>query len=291
MNRERKVLLVLSVLISLLVISVIFIGLGSRDWNDNEEGFADDHEEPDVILDFLNMTVIDVFSTDRVTTWVTPPLFTMEFIVLNVIIENPLTRDVVISTSLIDLETTMAVYQPTNVSEFIGLGFGEYEVLPAKGDLSGFIFYTVYPNETLLGLSYEERLYNTTFDADLTNMEPEFRPWKTPLEFRVTGCGRDMNGSGREQFLYFNLEVTNPTLNSTHFPVWLIDMTCHNGVHLDVLLISHEENQDPFEAGWNKTFKLYFDIPSGSPDLPRILYQDDEGMYMEIPSSLYEGLI
>jgi hypothetical protein len=157
--------------------------------------------------------------------------------------------------------------------------------------VSGYLYYDLFPVENVYRIQYLETDLNLTFSRNLTGIEYDHRSWVTPLQFRITGCGRDGNGSGREKFLHIFLEVTNPTQNSSHFQMWLLDLECWNGVKLDGLFINQPEGDYKFLPGWNVTYKVYFDIPRGSPDKPKILYQDVENVYLEVDEAFYQGYI
>ncbi|MBN1539337.1 MAG: hypothetical protein JW939_04270 [Candidatus Thermoplasmatota archaeon] len=276
--------------VALLFLTAVVVGVISFSMN-GKEGDGNDGGEPEIKLTEMNVTVIDVFTTDRVTGLVTPVLFTQNFLVLDLKFENPLDENITFKPFEVELVTDRETHGTNLMDEFVGRAFGAKVNMTPFSSISGYLYYAIFPVENVYRIQYLDTAFNITFSRNLSGFDQEHRPWITPLEFRITGCGRDENGSGKERFLHFFLEVTNPTQNSSHFQMWLLDLDCWNGVKLDGLFIPQPEGDYKFLPGWNVTYKVYFDIPRGSPDRPKVLYQDVEDVYLDVDEQLYQGLI
>jgi len=286
-ERTRTILIGAGALLFLTAVVVTVLSFsGDREGRDGNNG-----EEPEVRLTEMNVTFIDVFTTDRVTGLVTPALFTMNFLIIDLEIENPLNEDITFKPSNVELVTDRETHGTNLMDEFVGRAFPAKVNMTPFSTISGYLYYAIFPEENIYRLQYLDTAFNITFSKNLTSIGYDHRPWVTPLQFRITGCGRDENGTGRERFLHFFLEVKNPTQNSSHFQMWLLDLDCWNGVKLDGLFIPQPEGDYKFLPGWNVTYKVYFDIPRGSPDRPRVLYQDVENIFLDVDESLYRNLI
>jgi len=286
MTDRRRAALVI-IFVCSIVITAVVLGLALRK---GEEGPSEQKDLPETVFTDLGATVNDAFTTDRATSIVTPPLHTQVFLVLDIGIANPMDRDVEFFTDFLQLEVDDGSLGPSLMYQFVGRSLLPVETIPANGSISGYVHFPFFTNQTLGALSYSDTTYNVSFSFDLGNGSFEHRPWRTPLEFEVVGCGRDGPASGREELLYFELRVVNPGQNVTHFPCWLIDLECRNGVMLDGLFVPELEDGG-FRPGWNVTYKVYFDIPHGSPDEPKTLFQASEGMSIDVDPGLFEGLI
>jgi hypothetical protein len=283
-ERNRNILIGAAIILFSLAVIITAISVP-----DEKRDHAE--EEPPVRMEEMDIAINDIFTTDRVTGLVTPPYFTMNFLVLDIGISNPLDRNITFSPSMVNLITDGETYGPSLMDEFVGRSFGREVNIPPRSSASGYLHFNIFPDERPLRILYNDTEYNVTFSVDLTDISYDHRPWETPLEFRITGCGRDENGSGRENYLYFYLEVSNPSDNASHFQCWLIDLDCRNGVKLDGLFVPQPEGDYKFLPGQNVTYKVYFDIPGGSQDRPEVMYQDTEGMRIDIDEELYRGLI
>ncbi|MBN1391158.1 MAG: hypothetical protein JXA22_11005 [Candidatus Thermoplasmatota archaeon] len=285
-ERTRTILIGGGALLFIVVIIITVLSL-SGDHDGNGGGW----EDPEMELTEMNITVRDAFTTDRVTGLVTPGLFTQNFLVLDIEFQNPLDENVTFMPSNVELVTSRETHGTTLMNEFIGRAFEREVNMTPLSSISGYLYYPIFPVEEMIRIQYLEMGFNLTFSVNLSDLEIDHRPWISPLEFRIIGCGRDGNGSGKEQFLYFDLEVKNPTQNCSHFQMWLFDLECWNGVKLDGLFVPEPQGDHKFLPGWNVTYSIYFDIPRGSPDRPKAIYQDVEGMSLEIDEDLYSDLI
>ncbi len=286
-ERTRKILIGAGALILVTALLITVISL----FKEKDESNGDNWEEPLVEFTEMEVTVMDSFTTDRVTGLVTPPLFTTNFLVLDMEFTNPLNETIFFLPNSLEFVTDRDTYGPNLFDEFVGRGLGQSENITPLSSISGYLYFDLFPTEKPLRLVYRDTDYNLTFSVNLSGIDPDYRPWKTPLDIKITGCGREENGSGREQLLYFTLQVNNPTDNSSHFQFWLMDLECFNGVILDGQFLPQPEGDYKFRPGWNVTYKMYFDIPPGSPDIPKTLYQEVEGVYLNVDESLYEGVI
>jgi len=288
MNRTR-LFMVIAVVAFIVTASIVLNIVLRNDHGDVSDDGKDDGGDQ-VIFDELDVRIDDAFTTDKLTSMIGPPLFTQVFLVLDLTIGNPLDDNISLFLDMIMLRTDRGEVPPTFMTVYVGRALPSREDMRARSNISGYLHFAIFPEEELIGLQYRENAYNMAFYLDLRNLTLEERLWKTPLAFEITGCGRDPAGSGKERYLFFELQVTDPGDNASHFQCWLLDLVCMNSVHLDGLFVEEPENEI-FRPGWNVTYKVYFDIPVGSPDRPKVLYQVSEGMYLDIDESLYIDLM
>ncbi len=281
-TKAKKALGVLVIFLFIMTLIAIVV-ISSRDTRDDVGPEGPRFKE-------MGVRVMDAFTTDKVTSMVVPPMYSMVFLVLELEVNNPIDGDITLFFDLVTLSKDGGDIGPSMMGDFVGRAFSRRMNISSGSNVTGYLHFAIFPGERPSGLYYRDTTYNVTFHLDLQNLTFDHRLWRTPLDFSITGCGRDPVGSGRESLLYFLLEVNNPSYNATHFRCWLIDLMCENGVKLDGLHIE-EPGDKRFLPGRNETYKVYFDIPMGSPDRPKSMYQTDEGMSIELDSELYEDLV
>jgi len=294
-----KQLLIAGIVVIIVAGSILALNFLSekegKDPDDIDETNHDDtpDDEPDDIQPIpyhaLNVTLLDAYTTDKIDVHEDPDMGSGVFLVLNISILNDMDVNLTIIPCDIQLIGPEGRLFPILMYDFLGDAFEDSEMIPQGSSSLGLLHYLVQKEQKWSNITYKDHNRNVTFVVDLDLEEIEFRPWKTPLLFEITGCGREPNGSGKEQYLYFDLWVRNPSKNNTYFQCWIIDLMCHNGVKLDGLFVP--EPTAPFPPGGNVTYRIYFDINWGSPEKPKTLYESLEGMYIDIDEGMYEGLI
>jgi hypothetical protein len=289
--KGRVLQAVIAIVVIGLLAAVFFALNGGNDRK--EDGPKDDggtgNAQP--VFKRMNVTIMDAYLTDKVTSYIVPPITSQVFLVLDLRIGNPLGIEYNLSVDLIAIGFDGGTESPSIMGDYVGHAFSRYEHIMPFSSISGLIYYPIFTDRTVTNISFMDNLHNLTFSKDLVNASDlEMRRWTTPLRFEIVGCGRDPAGSAREDLLYIDLRVTDPSDNASHFQCWLLDLECHDGVVLDGLFVP-QPNDPIFMPGWDVTYRVYFDIPVGSPDRPKTLYQAVEGMSLDVDEGMYEGLI
>ncbi len=234
----------------------------------------------------INVTVRDIFTTDRLTSRMTPLGY--RWLMIYIEMENLGDLTLTFFDLYITLETNLGSEDIVTLTEYINNSFFFNEVTPG-GRVEGWGAFTLQYHEKPFRLSVEAGPYNrTTVEVGLPD-NIEFRPWRSPARIEILGCGRE-NGTEREKYLYMDMKVTNIGENVTHFEAWHLTLNCTSGTVLDAIEVPQPPDTTLY-PGEVEYYRLFFDIPPGSPDLPETLVDDLDGLYIVVDPSLYQGLI
>ncbi|MCD6111558.1 MAG: hypothetical protein J7K08_07835 [Thermoplasmata archaeon] len=234
----------------------------------------------------INVTVRDIFTTDRLTSRMTPLGY--RWLMIYIEMENLGDLTLTFFDLYITLETNLGSEDIETLTEYINNSFFFNEVTPG-GWVEGWGAFTLQYHEKPFRLSVEAGPYNrTTVEVGLPD-NIEFRPWRSPARIEILGCGRE-NGTEREKYLYMDIKVTNIGENVTHFEAWHLTLNCTSGTVLDAIEVPQPPDTTLY-PGEVEYYRLFFDIPPGSPDLPETLVDDLDGLYIVVDPSLYQGLI
>ncbi|MCD6382915.1 MAG: hypothetical protein J7L88_00440 [Thermoplasmata archaeon] len=248
----------------------------------------DKKEKPEVIESPppVNVTVRDVFTTDRITSRMTPFGYRWLMIYLEIVNMGNLTLGY--GDLRITVETNLGALNLESMTEYINNSFFFNELNPG-GKVEGWGALTLQYSEKPFRLSVVAVLYNRTTVKIALPDNVDYRPWRSPARIEIQGCGRE-NGTEREKYLYMDIRVENVGENVTHFEAWHLTLNCTSGTVLDAIEVPQPPDTSLY-PGEVEYYRLYFDIPPGSPNLPETLVDDLDGLYIEVDPSLYEGLI
>lgn len=235
--------------------------------------------------DGVKVKVKDIFTTDRVTS-LEYPEGGGSWLVIWLEVENRGEKPLTWGDFRIELVTNKGYVEPNFFFEKINNSFMD-DVPPGESG-GGWLHFPLKYSEEPEALSV--RVYPYEYRTEIVlEKDIDFRPWVSPLQIEILRCGRE-NGTERENFLYMDIRVVNSGENVTQFQAWTLDLNCTSGTWLDALFVPQYSDLD-VHPGEVEEYRLYFDIPPGSPDLPKTLIDDVNGLYIDVDPSLYEGLI
>ncbi|MGA1820289.1 MAG: DUF4352 domain-containing protein [Thermoplasmatota archaeon] len=288
MKREHLGM-VLVVVLSLVLLTGFITIISNTAWRKDHDG--DENREDEIEPQFINVSMKDIYLTDRTTTRSFDETLMTDWLVCWVDITNEGEMDYNFTSTPVKLVTGGGEHFSHVEVQFFS------EILPQNGTIApggtagGWLHYRIPKGEQPLKLVAQDFFFgHFRGELDIAGIPLEFRTWRTPLDLKIDRCGRDGRGEPHPGIFFMNISVENTGKNASMFEDWHLRLNVTGGNVRDVMFGQHR-NWTWIFPGETYRYKLYFDIRMDHPEEPETLYDLLNWIFVEIDPSVYEDYV
>ena len=288
MKREHVGILV-GVLLMIVLLSTVGLILSKTPWRD--DGDYGDGGEYEIEPQFINLTLRDIFYTDRTMTRSFDETLSTQWLVCRVDMINEGRMNYNTSSVPVILLTDERTHYVEADPVFFKDVFPVNNSIPPGGTTGGWLHYRIGMEEVPIELYMFDEWgvgFNGTVNIELETIG--YRYWKTPLTMSIDHCGRDPYGAPHPGIFFMNITVENRGANASMFEDWHLRLNVTGGNVRDVMF-SEKKNWTWIFPGEIKRYKLYFDIRRDHPEKPEVLVDVLNWIFVVVDEGLYSHLV